>query len=70
MNAAFLYRRKKIYKSLSISFPEINWKKILSEAGIDPDLRPESVSPDKWFALAQRYRNLLNEAEYSEELRK
>ncbi len=60
LNAGFPYRRKKIYKALSFSIPEINWKEVLEKAGVDADLRPDALTPQQWLAVAQYYKNLLN----------
>ena len=52
-NVAFKYRRKKLYKALTMGFSGLNWKNVLSDAGIDYNLRPEDVEPDKWLILAE-----------------
>ena len=52
-NTAFKYRRKKLYKALAMGFSGLNWKKVLSDAEIDYNLRPEDVEPEKWLILAE-----------------
>ncbi len=53
LNIAFRYRRKKLYKAFSIEIPEVDWRGLLAEVGIDPDIRPDALSPDGWFYLAK-----------------
>jgi len=52
-STSFRYRRKKLYRALAMEFSGLNWKGILSEVGIDYNLRPENIKPGEWLMLAK-----------------
>lgn len=54
VNAAFKYRRKKLYKALSVELPDIDWRQIILNAGLDAEKRPDAFAPGEWLELAKR----------------
>ncbi len=51
----FSHPRKKVLKSLSLAQPEVEWKSLLSTAGVEPANRPHEVSPQQWLALSSAF---------------
>ncbi len=54
VNAAFRYRRKKLYKALSVEIPDVDWREVMSCASIDFEKRPDALSPEEWLRLAEK----------------
>lgn len=61
ISAAFMYKRKTILNSLSISFKtskdELIWR--LENAGINPSSRAEELSPQVLFELSEKFSDLV-----------
>ncbi len=60
VDSAYRYRRKKLHKALSIEIPNLEWKEILANLGLNPESRAEDLEPNSWLTIAIGIIDLLN----------
>lgn len=60
VDSAYRYRRKKLHKALSTEIPDLDWKTVITNLGLNPESRAEDLDPGNWLTIAIGVINLLN----------